>query len=114
MYMSYRLAKWIENEFDRNSWFFAEFKGGLIAACDFIDYVLKDNDNFRLDEEDKIYIDKVRECYSNMKSLSNEMVKEINKYKEAFFALLEEDEFITVKADSNIKEEFYRSKNTQD
>ena len=61
--MSYRLAKWIENEFDRNSWFFAEFKGGLQAVCDFIDYVLKDNDNFRLDEEDKIYIDKVRECY---------------------------------------------------
>ena len=42
MYMSYRLAKWIECEFDRNSWFFAEFKGGLQASCDFINYVLKE------------------------------------------------------------------------
>ena len=106
MYMSYRLAKWIENEFDRNSWFFAEFKGGLQTACDFIDYVLKDNKNIDLDEEDKIYIDKVRESYSNMKSLSNEMIKEINNFKEAFFNLLEEDETITVNPNENIKSIF--------
>ena len=104
--MSYRLSKWIENEFDRNSWFFAEFKGGLQAACDFIDYVLKDNNNFQLDEDDKIYIDKVRECYSNMKSLSNEMIKEINNFKGAFFNLLEDDVTITVNPNENIKSIF--------
>ena len=79
--MSYRLVKWIEKEFDRNSWFFTEFKGGLQAVCDFIDYVLIDNKNMQLNENDLIYIDKIRESYSNMKTLANQMISEINNYK---------------------------------
>ena len=54
--MSTKLATWISNEFDRNAWFFAEFRGGLLAACDFIDYVIKDNNIMNLDEEDLKYI----------------------------------------------------------
>ena len=104
--MSYNLAKWIECEFDRNAWFFSEFKGGLMAACDFIDFVLKDNKNFQLDEDDKKYIETVRSCYSRMKSLSNEMITEINKYKQAFFELIEEDETLYVKPNANIKDVF--------
>ena len=92
--MSYRLAKWIECEFDRNSWFFAEFKGGLQASCDFINYVLKDNENINLDEKDIIYIDRVKECYLNLRALTNEMITEINNFKQAFFTLIEEDETI--------------------
>lgn len=90
--MSYKLAKWIECEFDRNAWFFSEFKGGLLAACDFIDYVIKDNNIMNLDEEDLKYINEVRHCYSELKSLSNEMINIISKYKRAYIELFADEE----------------------
>ncbi|MBQ4114089.1 hypothetical protein IJD34_01655 [bacterium] len=92
--MSYKLAKWIENEFDRNAWFFGEFKGGLMASCDFIDFVLADNDFLKMDKNDLQYIRTVRKCYSNLKRLTNEMIKEIGEYKFAFTQLIGEDEFL--------------------
>jgi len=92
--MSHRLAKWIECEFDRNAWFFGEFKGGLMASCDFIDYVLKDKDLFNLDEEDQKYIKTIRSCYSKMKNLSNEMIKSIEEYKKAYTELFADEEFV--------------------
>lgn len=89
--MSYKLAKWIESEFDRNAWFFSEFKGGLMASCDFIDFVLKDNESFKLDEEDEKYLSTVRSCYSRLKKLSNEMIEVIEEYKHAFTELFVEE-----------------------
>lgn len=89
--MSYNLAKWIECEFDRNAWFFSEFKGGLQASCDFIDYVLKDNDNIDLDEDDLKYIKEISCCYSELKSLSNEMIKTIDRYKRAYIKLFADE-----------------------
>ena len=103
MYMSQKLAKWIESEFDRNAWFFSEFKGGLIASCDFIDYVLKDNENLKIDEYDKEYITTIRECYSNLKRLSDEMVEEIGKYKHAFSVLFADEEIIYSKKRTIVK-----------
>ena len=86
--MSSKLAVWISNEFDRNAWFFAEFKGSLMTACEFIDYVIKEPGFLTLDEDDYKYINAVRESYSTMKELSHEMVKEIAKYKSAYNELL--------------------------
>lgn len=90
--MSYNLAKWIECEFDRNACFFSEFKGSLSASCDFIDYVLKDNNNIKLDKNDIKYIDEIRECYSELKKLSNDMIITIDKYKKAYIELFADEE----------------------
>ena len=95
--MSHRLAKWIENEFDRNAWFFGEFKGGLMASCDFIDYVLKDNELLNIDKEDQKYIKTIRSCYLKMKNLSNEMIKVIEEYKKAYTELFADEEFVKTK-----------------
>ena len=102
--MSYKLAKWIENEFDRNAWFFAEFKGGLMASCDFIDFVLKGDDFLKLDEDDEKYITTIRECYSTLKSLSNEMIKTIGEYREAFTELFADEEFIPTENGYEVRE----------
>ena len=102
--MSYKLAKWIENEFDRNAWFFGEFKGGLMASCDFIDFVLKDNESLGLDEEDKKYISTIRSCYSKMKKLSNEMLEVIGEYKRAFSILFADEEFIPTENGYEVRE----------
>lgn len=104
MYMSYKLAKWIENEFDRNAWFFSEFKGGLHAACDFIDYVFKDNNNINLDKDDLKYIQEVRFCYSKLKSLSNDMIKTIDKYKRAYIQLFADEECIPTENGYEVRE----------
>ena len=90
--MGYKLAKWIECEFDRNAWFFCEFKGGLMASCDFIDYFLKDNENLDLDDEDLKYIREIRSCYSDLKNLTNEMIKTIDKYKKVYTQLIADEE----------------------
>ena len=95
--MSCKLSRWIECEFDRNAWFFGEFKGGLQASCDFIDYVLKDNEYMGLDEEDMKYIETVRSCYSTLKELSNEMLEAIGEYKHAFVELFADEEIIRTK-----------------
>jgi len=96
--MSTKLATWISNEFDRNAWFFAEFRGGLLAACDFIDYVINEPGFLNLDDDDRKYIAAVRESYCAMQRLSVEMVAEIAKYKAAYKELLStfEEEEIAV------------------
>lgn len=85
-----RLARYIENEFTRNSWFYAQAESGMMAAMDFIEYVLRDENLIQLTPEEKIYIDKVRGCYLNLQNLTKQMKEEIEKYKEAYQDLLTE------------------------
>ena len=93
--MNYKLAKWIENEFEHQTWFFSEFKSGLVASYNFINSVLKDNETLRLDEEDKKYISTILSCYSKMKKISKEMIEVIGEYKMAFSVLFADEGFIS-------------------
>jgi hypothetical protein len=80
--------------------FFGEFKGELMASCDFIDHVLKDNDSLNLDENDKEYLFTIRECYSKLKCLSNEIIETIGKYKNAYIELFADEEIIKTYVDT--------------
>lgn len=82
-----RLIRYIDNEFNRNSWFFAGAKGSLMAAIDFIEYVLTDETLFQMNDEEKRYIYQVRSSYSELILLTGKMKEEIQKYKEAFCEL---------------------------
>lgn len=53
-----RLSRFIDSEFTRNSWFFAQAESGMMTALDFINYVLKEGDLVNLTEKETIYIDK--------------------------------------------------------
>lgn len=87
-----RLAKYIEHEFDRNLVYFAQAHSRSMASYDFINYVLNDKNIIELSEEEKRYIEQIKECYHNIAILSNKITDEISKYKEAYENfLLEED-----------------------
>lgn len=79
-----KLAKYIENEFERNSWFFAQAESSMMAACDFIELVILDKNLVNLTEEDRRYIEKIRSTYLRLQTLTKEMKEEIQNFKEAF------------------------------
>lgn len=87
-----RLSRYIESEFTRNSWFFAEAESGMMAALEFIDYVLKDKNLIQLTDTETKYINKVSECYSEMMYLNQKMKETIEKYKQAYYDALAECE----------------------
>ena len=74
-----RLSRFIDSEFTRNSWFFAQAESGMMTALDFINYVLKEGDLVNLTEKETIYIDKVRDCYYELQSLMHQIKEEIEK-----------------------------------
>lgn len=82
-----KLVKFIENELDRNAWFFSKIEGSMEAACDFINYVIKDKEIMDLDEKDLKYIETIQDCYSEMRSLTNQMKDVIARYKQAYCTL---------------------------
>ena len=85
-----RLSRFIDSEFTRNSWFFAQAERGMMTALDFINYVLKEGDLVNLTEKETIYIDKVRDCYYELQSLMHQIKEEIEKYRQAYFDALED------------------------
>ena len=87
-----KLARYIEHEFDRNAIFFAQTHSRTMASLDFIDFILRDNNIVELNEEERRYVDKIRNCYINVSALSKEIAGEIQKYKETYeeFLLTEE------------------------
>ena len=85
-----RLSRFIDSEFTRNSWFFAQAESGMMTALDFINYVLKEGDLVNLTEKETIYIDKVRDCYYELQSLMHQIKEEIEKYRQAYFYALED------------------------
>ena len=68
-----RLSRFIDSEFTRNSWFFAQAESGMMTALDFINYVLKEGDLVNLTEKETICIDKVRDCYYELQSLMHQI-----------------------------------------
>lgn len=87
-----RFARYLEHEFDRNAIYFAQMHSRVEASCDFIKYILEDENLINLNEEERAYILKIRQCYRNMASLTGQLAEEIQKYKEAFKDFLLEDE----------------------
>ncbi len=88
-----RLAKYIEHEFDRNLVYFAQAHSRSMASYDFINYIMQDTNIIELNEEEQRYIEKIKDGYQNIASLSNEITKEISKYKEAYEDFLLEEDF---------------------
>lgn len=86
-----RLTRYIENEFIRNSWFFAQAESSMMASIDFIDYVLKDENLINLSAEEEKYIDSIKKSYQNLKRLTSEIKEEIQKYKEAYCELFSDE-----------------------
>ena len=92
-----RLARYIEHEFDRNAIYFAQTHSRVAASCDFIKYILEDKNIIDLNEEEKEYISKIRESYSKMADLSEQIAQEIVKYKHFYqdFLLADESGYFT-------------------
>ena len=80
-----RLARYVDNEFTRNSWFFAQAETGMINAIDFIEYILSDKNIVNLTESEIEYINRVRKCYSELEHLTKRMKEEIENYRQAFY-----------------------------
>lgn len=85
-----RLVRYVENELDRNSLFFAQAESSMMAALDFINYVLTDKNLVELSEEEVKYVNKVKESYHELQRLNREMLEEIAKYKEAYVELFKD------------------------
>ena len=79
-----RLARYVENEFDRNSWFFAQSESSMLASIDFIKFVLRDEKLVALTEKERDYITKIQESYIKLLGLAGEIKKEIQNYKELY------------------------------
>ena len=88
-----RLAKYIEHEFDRNLVYFAQAHSRSMASFDFINYIMHDTNIIELNEEEKKYIERIKDCYLNISSLSKQITEEISKYKEAYESFLLEENF---------------------
>lgn len=86
-----RFAKYIEHEFDRNAIFFAQAHSRLLASYDFINYILRDDKIINLTENERIYVDKIRNIYIELADLSQRIAFEIQNYKEAYQEFLCED-----------------------
>lgn len=80
-----RLARYVDNEFTRNSWFFAQAETGMMNAIDFIEYILSDKNIVNLTENEIEYINRVRKCYSELGHLTKRMKEEIENYRQAFY-----------------------------
>lgn len=87
-----RLAMYIEHEFDRNAIYFAQAHSRIVASCDFIDYIMHDKNIINLNEEEKKYLNRIRESYGNIASLSKEIALEIQNFKEAYEDFLASEE----------------------
>ena len=86
-----RLARYIEHEFDRNVIFFSQAYSRAEASLDFIYYILEDTKLINLTEEEKKYIEQIKDSYREILHLTEKITKEIQKYKEAYqdFLLIE-------------------------
>ena len=86
-----KLAKYIEHEFDRNVIFFSQAYSRAEASLDFIYYILEDKKLMKLTENEKRYIEQLRDSYREIVLLTEKITEEIQKYKEAFqeFLLVE-------------------------
>ena len=85
-----RLSRFIDSEFTRNSWFYAQAESSMITAMDFINYVLNDKNLVELTDNERNYVNKVRECYFNIQSLTKQIKEEIEKYRQAYFDAIED------------------------
>ena len=88
-----RLAKYIEHEFDRNLVYFAQAHSRTMASFDFINYVMKDKNIIELNAEEREYVERIKDCYYNIATLSNEIIDEITKYKEVYESFLLAEDF---------------------
>ena len=88
-----RLARYIEHEFDRNLVYFAQAHSRSMASYDFINYIMSDTNIIELNDEERMYIEQIKNCYSNIAALSNEITSEISKYKQAYESFLLEEDF---------------------
>lgn len=79
-----KLARYVENEFEQHQILFAKAEARLMASCDYIDHVLLNTDIINLTDEEKKYVSKVRESYSELKILTAQITAEIQKYKENY------------------------------
>ena len=86
-----KLVKFIEVELDRNAWFFSKIEGSMEAACDFINFVIRDKEIMQLDEHDMKYIETITDCYSDIRYHTNEITKAIAKYKHAYNVLFADE-----------------------
>ena len=86
-----KLARYIEHEFDRNVIFFSQAYSRAEASLDFIYYIIEDTKLINLTEEEKKYVEQIKNSYTEIMSLTKKITEEIQKYKEAYqdFLLVE-------------------------
>ena len=80
----FRLAKYIEHEFDRNIIFFSQAYSRAEASLDFICYIMDDKKLINLTEEEQRYINQIKSSYAQIASLTDKIAEEIQKYKEYY------------------------------
>lgn len=90
--MKLNITRWIESDLDKNAWFYAEFKGSLNATCRFLNYILDDKERFGLEGDDRLFLCAMRDSYYKIEQLSDEMNREISKYKNAFAEIFVREE----------------------
>ena len=86
-----KLARYIEHEFDRNVIFFSQAYSRAEASLDFIYYILEDTKLINLTEEEKTYIQQIKNSYLEITFLTKKITEEIQKYKEAYQDFLLEE-----------------------
>jgi len=86
-----KLARYIEHEFDRNIIFFSQAYSRAEASLDFIYYILEDTKLMNLTEEEKTYVQQIKNSYIEIISLTKKITEEIQKYKEAYQDFLLDD-----------------------
>lgn len=86
-----KLARYIEHEFDRNVIFFSKAYSRAEASLDFIYYIMEDTKLINLTENEKKYIEQIKDSYKEILYLTEKITEEIQKYKEAYqdFLLVE-------------------------
>ena len=86
-----KLARYIEHEFDRNVIFFSQAYSRAEASLSFIYYILEDTNLIDLTEEEKKYVEQIKDSYREILLLTKKISEEIQKYKEAYqdFLLVE-------------------------
>ena len=79
-----KLAKYIEHEFDRNTIFFSQAYSRAEASLSFIYYIIQDTKLVNLTEEEKRYVDRIKESYLAILDFTKKITEEIQIYKEAY------------------------------